>query len=368
MNNNICSAFWNHQFVDGTGRIKPCCRFESNNVPYFQNTIEGNFFSEEMNELRRASFAGERIAGCVRCNEEEDNGKKSLRQRYNENQLLGQVDTDNPKIEWLELAISNECNLKCRMCDSKYSDKWYEEELALKGFATKTTKIDIRDIFPFVPNLKHLKITGGEPFVTPDHWRLLDYIIDSGHSKNIFLNYSTNCTVYPKAEIVDRLKQFKHVELVVSMDSIVKEEFEYLRYPSDYDAVITNIEKFITLQDEFDLRLQARPTISIFNVLHLPETLEWLTAKKIKFNTTHLSFPDFLCITVLPKESKELIADKFKNFNYSDENVRSQCEYISKLMLSRDDSHLTAKFMRITSFLDNSREQDFRNIYKYITN
>lgn len=366
MNNNICSAFWNHQFVDGTGRIKPCCRFESNNVPYFQDTIEKNFFSEEMNELRKASFAGERIAGCVRCNEEEDNGKKSLRQRYNENQLLGQVDTDNPKIEWLELAISNECNLKCRMCDTKYSDKWYDEELALKGFATKTTKIDIRDIFPFVPNLKHLKITGGEPFVTPDHWRLLDYIIDSGYSKNIFLNYSTNCTVYPKAEIVDRLKQFKHVELVVSMDSIVKEEFEYLRYPSDYDAVITNIEKFITLQDEFNLRLQARPTISIFNVLHLPETLEWLKSKNIKFNTTHLSFPDFLSITILSAQAKEFIAEKFKNFEYSDDNIRSQCDYIIKLMLSRDDSHLQNKFLRITNFLDNSRKQDYKQIYSYL--
>jgi len=366
MNNNICSALWNHQFVDGTGRIKPCCRFESNNVRYFKDTIEGNFFSEEMSELRAASLRGERISGCVRCNEEEDNGKKSLRQRYNENQLLGNVNVDEPKIQWLELAISNECNIKCRMCDSKYSDKWYEEELALKGSAIKTTKIDIRDVYPFVPTLKHLKITGGEPFVTPDHWRLLDYIIESGYSKNIFLNYSTNCTVYPKAEIVDRLKQFKHVELVVSMDSIHKDEFEYLRFPSDYTAVIKNIEKFISLQNEFDLRLQARPTISIFNVLHLPETLEWLKDRNIKFNTTHLSFPDFLSITVLSKEAKQFIADKFEKFEYSDDIIRSQCDYIIKLMLSRDDSHLQNKFLRITNFLDNSRNQDYKKIYSYL--
>lgn len=366
MNDNICSAFWNHQFTDGTGRIKPCCRFVLNKQILTSGTISENFYSHQMNTLRVQSRNGEKIDGCIRCIEEEESGKKSLRQRYNENTILNQINLDVPTIQWLELAISNECNLACRMCDTKYSNKWYKEELALRGKAHETTKINVEDIYQFVSTLKHLKITGGEPFVTPDHWKLLDYIIKSGYSKNIYLNYSTNCTVYPKEEIVSRLKQFRHVELVISMDSINKEEFEYLRYPSNYDSILINIQKFHELQSEFDLRLQARPTISLFNIMYLPETLTWLDDRNIKYNTTHLTYPDYLRVSVLPDSAKELIARKFNNFGYKNNNVEQQCSYIKNYMLNNNDQHLQKNLLKVTNFLDQSRNQNYKKIYSYL--
>ena len=45
----------------------------------------------------------------------------------------------------------------------------------------------------------------------------------------------------------------------------------------------------------------ARPTITIYNAYHLPETLEWLDKKQIKINPTHLTYPEHLSLTVLPK-------------------------------------------------------------------
>ena len=115
-----------------------------------------------MKMLREQMKAGNRPEGCTRCWQEEDSGKKSLRQRYAQHKKLGTVDLENPKIEWLELAISNDCNLMCRMCDSKYSHKLFEEELEYCGKSqakTKRTKMNIEAVFPYVPNLKHLKIT-----------------------------------------------------------------------------------------------------------------------------------------------------------------------------------------------------------------
>ena len=364
LSKTYCSVLWNHQFIDGTGRVKPCCRFketEENNL----NTasLEDIFYSSTMKHRREQSSRGYPIEGCRRCYEEEQNGKKSLRQRYNENTHLGIKDFNNPNIEWIELAISNECNLACRMCDSRYSTKWFDEEFKLVGKATPLTKIDIEKIYPFVPTLKHLKITGGEPFVTPDHWRLLDYIIEHGYAENIYLNYSTNCTVYPKTSIVDRLKQFKWVEIALSLDSIIAAETEYLRFPSKHDDVIVTIEKFIALQDEINLKLIARPTVSLLNVYHLPETLEWLASKGIRFNATHLTFPSHLSVTVLPKEDKAAVAAKFNSFEFTNDEAKAQCEYILNYMNSKHDGQ--DEFLKNTIFLDKSRNQSFVNTYNY---
>jgi MoaA/NifB/PqqE/SkfB family radical SAM enzyme len=252
LSNTYCSVLWNHQFIDGSGRIKPCCRFketENNNIN--STTIEDVFYSDTMKQRRGHSLRGDPIEGCRRCYEEELNGKKSLRQRYNDNEYLKPKDLNNPKVEWLELAISNECNLACRMCDSRYSTKWFDEEFEFVGKATPLTKINIAQVYPFVPTLKHLKITGGEPFVTPDHWRLLDYIIEHDYAKNIYLNYSTNCTVYPKESIVERLRQFKWVEVALSLDSIVAEEFTSAEAKAQCEYILRYMRSKDDPQDEF---------------------------------------------------------------------------------------------------------------------
>jgi MoaA/NifB/PqqE/SkfB family radical SAM enzyme len=364
LSNTYCSVLWNHQFIDGSGRIKPCCRFketENNNIN--STTIEDVFYSDTMKQRRGHSLRGDPIEGCRRCYEEELNGKKSLRQRYNDNEYLKPKDLNNPKVEWLELAISNECNLACRMCDSRYSTKWFDEEFEFVGKATPLTKINIAQVYPFVPTLKHLKITGGEPFVTPDHWRLLDYIIEHDYAKNIYLNYSTNCTVYPKESIVERLRQFKWVEVALSLDSIVAEETEYLRFPSKQTDVISTIEKFIALQSDINLKLIARPTVSLLNVYHLPETLEWLANNGIRFNATHLTFPSYLSETVLPKEDKDAVETKFNSFEFTSAEAKAQCEYILRYMRSKDDPQ--DEFLKHTYFLDKSRKQSFADVYSY---
>lgn len=363
----LCPMIWNHQFIDGTGRVKPCCRYQGN-LGHLQNDLKETFFNDQMDQLRNEMLSGKRPQGCARCWQEEDSGKKSLRQRYIDNPLLGNVDVKNPKIEWLELSISNDCNLMCRMCDSRYSHKLFEEEHEYFGKTkshTKKTKIPIASVFPYVPTLKHLKITGGEPLITPDHWKLLDYIIETGHADHIYLNYSTNATVYPKEHIVERWKKFNKIELAISLDSIIADENEYLRHGTKQNDVLKNIEKFVELQSQLDIKLQARPTITILNVYHLPETLEWLDSKKIFYNPSHLVHPTYLSVTVLPKIAKQMILDKFTNYKFTNEKTKESCSYIANYMISRDDSHLLNQFIDHTNFLDKKRNQSFKKIYNY---
>jgi radical SAM protein with 4Fe4S-binding SPASM domain len=170
----ICSMAWNHMFIDPSGRVKPCCRFDDKIRPNEFNlnsqTLKQSFDSEFMNSLRMGMIKGERNKGCARCYEEEDSGKKSLRQRYNNRKQYTEniIDLNVSKIEWLELSTSNRCNLACRMCDSRYSSLWFDQENEIYGKTKSPTKVvfsNLENMDIDFKNIKHFKFTGGEPLL-----------------------------------------------------------------------------------------------------------------------------------------------------------------------------------------------------------
>ena len=372
MTDTYCSALWNHQFVDPVGRIKPCCRFDGNEFPLEHNikdvSLQSAFYSNFQNTLREKASRGERIAGCVRCYQEEDAGKKSLRHRLNSHKT-NQNQYGPPVINFLELSLSNDCNLMCRMCDSRYSRKLYDEEVEYRGKARAPEKymsISLDEIYELLPNITYLKFTGGEPMLIKAHWDLLEYAVEKDFAKNITLNYSTNATVYPKKKIVDTWSAFNSIEIALSLDSINAGENEYLRHGTKQQSVLTNIDKYCSIRETVNLQLMCRPTITIYNAYHLPETMEYLSERNIKCNPTHLTFPEQLSLTTLPSAYKSIITNKLKNYDYKSKEIRTACGSILSYMNSTDDTDKwweTTK--RYTKFLDNSRGQDFLSVCSY---
>jgi radical SAM protein with 4Fe4S-binding SPASM domain len=377
----FCSMAWNHQFIDPTGRVKPCCRFAEAHRPAAHNlnssSLEDIFHSEWMNDLRNRMLTDQQHPGCIRCYQEEDSGKLSLRERYNKSKELPitkLVNIENPTIKWIELAISNDCNLACRMCDSRYAWKWFKEEKEIYGKTLNTvehSKSDISNIFPFIDNIVHIKFTGGEPLITPDHWRLLNKLLAERDCSEIFLNYSTNCTIMPKDEWVEKWSKFKRVEFALSFDSCNKEESEYIRWPSAYEHTESVAKRFLELKDTHNFDIILRSTISILNVWHLPETLEWWwqnnLAKRKSLNPTHLTFPKILSVTVLPDNIKKQIVLKFTEYQNKNniQEINESLEYIKNYMNSSDDSHLLPELKTYLEKTDSYRKQNFASDYPH---
>lgn len=370
----FCSVLWNHQSVDGTGRVKPCCRFletcRPKNHTLDNYTIEEIFNSDFQNDLRKRVLAGERLEGCKRCYEEEDNNKESFRMVLNNHDVVGEksIDPNNYKLKYLELALGNDCNLMCRMCNSQFSYKLFDEELEYRGKTfskNKHTKADLNSIYTYIKDIKYLKFTGGEPFIIPDHWTMLKHVAEKGDAKNIRLNYLTNGTVFPKQKIINIWKEFSHVELGISLDSIIKEENTYQRHLINHDQALTNIAKYVEIKDVVSMSMFVKPTVTIFSIYHLPETLEWLDTQGIKHITSHVTYPEHLSVTILPNIEKNKIVTKFSNYNFKNNETKKTCEYIINYMMSEDNSHLLDKFKKHTSFLDKTRNQSFKKSYPY---
>lgn len=381
LSKTFCSMAWTHQFIDPTGRVKPCCRFEEKHRPPAHNLqitkLEEVFYSDWMNKIREKMLIGDRVDGCTRCYQEEDSGKRSLRQRYNESKLLpisDIVDIENPKLKWIELAISNDCNLACRMCDSRYSWKWYKEEKEIFGKTENSkehSESDISNIFPFLKDLVHLKFTGGEPLLTKSHWTLIDKLLNERDCSDIFLNYSTNCTLNPKKEWIEKWNKFKAVEFALSFDSCDPYESEYIRWPAKYSTTESVTKTFLELNKEENYTIALRSTISILNVWHMPETLKWWldhdTRKKPIMNPTHLTHPNFLSLTVLPIHIKEMISKKFDGFS-NNKNIWQHLLYIKNYMNSKDNTHLLPALKNYLDKTDSYRNQNFKESYPHFKN
>jgi organic radical activating enzyme len=379
-NKTFCSMAWNHQFIDPTGRVKPCCRFAEQHRPKDHdlaiNSLSNIFYSPWMYDIRSKMLSDEKISGCIRCYQEEASGKKSLRQRYNDNSELPidkLVNLDNPTVRWLELAISNDCNLACRMCDSRYAWKWFADEKQLYGDThnkVEHSKSDIANVFPFIDQLVHLKFTGGEPLITVDHWRLLDKLLQERDCSDIFLNYSTNCTINPKDEWIKKWSKFKKVEFALSFDGIA-DTWELIRYPSKWSDAEKIIQRFFEMTKEINVSIGLRSTISINNILNMPESYVWWIENWNKhakdsyqdgnwINPTHLTYPECLSITVLPLKYKDIVAKKLKSrLHEFENNMRNSIETQIRLMYNVDDSHKLPELKRYTQSLDKMRQQDF---------
>jgi MoaA/NifB/PqqE/SkfB family radical SAM enzyme len=381
-NTTWCSMAWVHQFIDPQGRVKPCCRFnmpkeieQENNLN--KQSLGDIFYGNFMNDVRQKMINNQEVPGCVRCYQEEASGKKSLRERYNHmSDLLPNTlieDLNDPTIRWIELAISNDCNLACRMCDSRYAWKWFDDEKELYGITKskdKFTKSDISSIDNFLDKIVHIKFTGGEPLIIPDHFKLLDKLSQQENVSDIYLNYSTNLTIVPKQDTIDKWKKFKYIEFACSFDGIGP-TWELVRYPSKWETAEKVMQNFLKMTNDFDCRVGLRSSISLNNILNMPEAFDWWIKNWNEYastpfsednwiNPTHVTFPNYLSTTVLPLKYKDIVAKKLdsrKNDfgNVISNSLESQINY----MYSKDDTYLMPELKQYTLHFDNKRKQDF---------
>lgn len=381
-NNGVwCSKLWTHQYFDPTGRVKPCCRFfeieGENNLN--KKPFEEIFFGEWTDSVRSRMLKGEKVPGCQRCYEEEDAGKKrSLRQNYNRLLYLPSedlLDLNNPKLRYIELAISNDCNLKCRMCDSRYASKWFNDELLLSNetFSSKEhDKINVDLFDPYIKDIHFIKFTGGEPLMTKDYFRVLDKIIQAGTAKNVWVNISTNCTIMPTKKHIDQWKQFRGVHFNLSLDAIGKPA-GYMRHPIGWKRIEKTILRFMELKDEFGIRLGLRSTISFHNIWQMPQVLDWWfdNLEKYGYNShqgfidpTHLTFPVYLSARVLPERFKEKITKELLSYTRNaeaEQSLKQLCSYMN----AEDNSNLLPTLKSYTMKLDKIRNENFYETFPY---
>ncbi len=154
------------------------------------------------------------------------------------------IDNHNRKINYLRLAVTDRCNLRCNYCmpsegiNFANNDKLFTiEELS------KISEIMVDQ------GIDKIRITGGEPFVRKDLMVLLQKLSTLDGLDDISI--TTNATLI--GPYIDQLKELGINNINVSLDAIDRETFERITRRNQYDTVHSNLIRLIT--EGFNVRI-----------------------------------------------------------------------------------------------------------------
>lgn len=355
MSKTYCAFPWTNLYVANYNQIMPCCNFSDT----FHSSMSPNefFHSETMNKIREDILAGREIPGCQNCYFNERAGVDS--ERTKANSLFGTVTT--PKLRMLDIMLDNVCNLKCRMCNSTYSHRWKNDEIALYGKAIdapkyiKNTYIDSLDL----TDIERIILQGGEPLYSPNFEKMLDKLNEQNTLENVELWISTNATIIPNEKIINYLKRFKRVSISLSLDAYDK-LFEYIRKNADFEKVKKVLDFFHSLaSDKIDFAINC--TVTIYNINYINEIKNYYNLNYPKFNWSQncLIQPEELCISNTPIEFK----NEIKKIINDDDLLR---------VLDNSEKDLFKYFVYYTEKLDNIRKDNLKEanpwLWNYIQN
>lgn len=178
------------------------------------------------------------------------------------------VDNHNRTINYLRLAVTDRCNLRCNYC------------MPSEGinFAPNNALFTIEELSKLSSilvsqGIDKIRITGGEPFVRKDVMDLLRHLSNLEGLKDISI--TTNATVI--GPYINELKILGIKNINVSLDAINRDTFERITRRKEYETVHANILKLIT--EGFNVRinfiaLEGQNTQDILPILELTKDFD----------------------------------------------------------------------------------------------
>lgn len=372
LTNKICMAPWAAISTDVNGSIRPCCRFNQpqkqvdHKMPFMtEGTLDELWNSEPLKKLRQSFIDGEFPIECRQCKNEEESGLWSYKQEMNsfldryphQKDRYDFTSTESPPPFYIDLKLTNVCNLKCRMCSpmaSSLIQKEQEKEFGFKGddywHANKIVNTYNEESFKkWLPNIDYIVFTGGEPFVGKENRDLIQLIINEGHAHRIDLHFNTNGMVMPQA-IINMLLQFNHVNIAFSVDDI-GERLNYHRHGADWELIKKNIQK---VPLDKNLRIAIYSTVNNYNVWYIEEAMEEF--KKLTPNVSYdfVYEPAFLSPRCLNSFIKEEIIEKYEG----KEEYEKIIKYVKSSGVDR-----TIEFHDQIRKLDKIRGEQFAKVF-----
>jgi MoaA/NifB/PqqE/SkfB family radical SAM enzyme len=380
LSKTICALPWIHLATRPNGDVRVCCTANASGageedtkdaglvkqdgriMNLQHDTIEEVWNSDYMKTVRLQMLAGEQPPSCKKCYQEEDNGIVSKRQweamvwkeRLNVSDLINKTAEDGSlpvSIPYFDLRLGNLCQLKCIMCSPHDSSSWIKEwKLQYPKYKTFELKQDQSwdNSFDYTwyqkgsfldtmrsqsSNIQELYFAGGEPLLIPEHYKILEFMVESGASKNCILRYNSNGLELPD-KLFELWKHFKEVKFNFSIDAVGQRN-DYIRYPSKWSDIVTNLERLDDTPDNITVNIAC--AVQLLNVLNIPELVHWKESKNFKkinrppyaagLIGTHLVYlPSYLNVRVLPKRIKDDVA---KRVEYFCSRKSSNLEFIS---------------------------------------
>lgn len=337
----MCIMPFIHMHTYPSGKVFPCCISTSEPIGDMnENTLEEIFNGEKMKAIRKQMADGEQPAVCYRCFQHEAQGIVSFRNYsnfmfYHHEHLIDKAIKNNYEVEDFKLYYwdfrnTNLCNFSCRSCYLELSSKWYEDHKKLCGNSdgysvNKKGVIEVNDnqlaqvksiINKDINDVEGVCFAGGEPLMNDMHYYILEKLIKAKRF-DCRLRYYTNLSKlryknYDPLEMWSNWPKENPITICVSIDAIGSRA-EYIRYGTKWSKIEENLKKLLQIPY---IKVIISPTISLLNVMHLPDYLDYfieyhkMSSEDI-WITNILTDPTYYHIASLPHHMKIKAHDIF---------------------------------------------------------
>ena len=249
----------------------------------------------------------------------------------------------NPR--YVEVAFSNACNFKCSYCGPAFSSTWMEETNKHGGYKTTTgfndplglqaeSKVPIphREDNPYVEafwkwwpdlyqDLHTFRITGGEPLLARDTFKVMDYILEHPNpNKNLQLAINSNLggPVQLIDKFIDKIKRLEdedRIKELIVFTSVESwgEQAEYIRHGLEFNYFWDNINRILESSTKVNVTNMA--TYNALSVPNYHKLIKGMYDLKTKFgnpnrywksavflDSSYLRYPTHQTVQVLPDE------------------------------------------------------------------
>lgn len=350
-------------------------------------------------ERRKEMLEGKRPSECEYCWQIEDSSGHEKSDRliksldhwaYPHKDKVAQAKYDEDIAPtYVEVMFDKGCNLACGYCIADVSSRIEQE---IKKFGPYKELIDHRlprnekisddeTTNPYViafwkwlptivEGLHTLRITGGEPLLSVNTFKVLDYLKEN-KATGLTLAINTNLSVTDS--VIDKfIKKLKPVldnghilkfELFTSVDSYF-EQAEYIREGLDYKRMFSNIEKF---KKELGVDVIINCTYGIYSIPKFTSFLKDVLDLKEKYSRvildiSYLNHPRYLRANMVTEDFYEVIK----------ESLEFMGERVSSFGGNSFSEYELEKFRRVYHWIVSKEHIDQKNqnradLYTFVT-
>jgi organic radical activating enzyme len=406
----FCGAKWyNATIWLGNGTTASCHHPPAHKIPLEEvaQNYKAIHNTNYKKLIRKQMLEGERPKECEYCWKIEDLGPDNISDRVHKSVIYSDEELAECKslygwdkdvdLKTLEIAFDPNCNFGCSYCNASFSTTWQND--IKKNGAYQNLVSDGAAAFqhdgghslpygrknegnPYIEafwkwwegelqyTLRELRVTGGEPTMSQDFWKLMKWW---EQNPDCNVEFAVNSNLGQKEELFNALLKASHniksFHLYTSCEATGKQA-EYIRDGLNWEKWLVNMDRMLSEGNVQSANCMM--TINALCLFSITEFMDEMLKLKVKYKTQSpvcsfniLRFPSFQSIVTLPKDIRLERADtieKWINDNWDNEkNGFIQWEKDSMVRLVKyirevDTGH------SFTSSLE-SRERDFKSFY-----
>jgi organic radical activating enzyme len=344
---SFCAAKWlNATIWLGSGTTASCHHPPAHKIPLEEVAV--NFTAihntKHKKEMRKQMLEGNRPGECEYCWKMEDMGKDAVSDRvfktiiYKDEEIKKLADMPwdaDVDLKTLEISFDRVCNLACSYCNASFSTTWAKDiknngpyiNMVSDGAGAFTQDGSWAEPYkndednPYIQafwqwwdsglntSLEELRITGGEPLMSGNTWKLLDWF---GAQKSN-MRFALNSNLIAKQDIIDKLIAKTHdindFHLYTSCEA-VGAQAEYIRDGLDYNMWLNNLKQIGTKGTLKGLHVMMTiNSLCLFSITEFLDEIyklkETSGGKNPTVSLNLLRFPSFQSPLALPDHIKD---------------------------------------------------------------